>query len=44
MFMPGSGVGDNCVVAAGAVVTKRFPSNVTVGGVPAKIIQKEKAL
>ncbi len=43
MFMPGSGVGDNCVVAAGAVVTKRFPSNVTIGGVPAKIVQKEKA-
>lgn len=32
MFMPGSGVGDNSVVAAGAVVTKKFPANVVVGG------------
>ena len=32
MFMAGSGVGDNCVVAAGSVVTKLFPSNVVVGG------------
>lgn len=38
MFMPGSAVGDNVVVAAGAVVTKKFPSNVVVGGVPARII------
>lgn len=41
MFMPGSGVGDNCVVAAGSVVTKVFPSNVVVGGVPARIIGKD---
>lgn len=41
MFMPGSGVGDNCVVAAGSVVTKVFPSNVVIGGVPAHIIGKD---
>lgn len=40
MFLPGSGVGNNCVVAAGAVVTKKFSDNVIVGGVPAKIIGK----
>lgn len=40
MFMPGSGCGDNCVIAAGAVVTKMFPSNVIVGGVPAKILKQ----
>ena len=38
MFMAGSSVGDNVVVAAGAVVTKQFGDGVIVGGVPAKII------
>ena len=38
MFMSGSSVGDNVVVAAGAVVTKQFGDGVIVGGVPAKII------
>lgn len=38
MFMPGSGIGDNSVVAAGSVVTKCFPANVIVGGVPAKVL------
>ena len=32
-------IGDNAVVAAGAVVTKDVPANVVVGGVPAKIIK-----
>jgi acetyltransferase-like isoleucine patch superfamily enzyme len=32
-------LGDNVVVAANAVVTKSFPSNVIVAGVPAKIIK-----
>lgn len=31
-------IGDNCVVAAGAVVTKDVPPNSVVGGVPAKFI------
>lgn len=39
MFMPGSEVGNNVVVAAGTIVTKKFPSDVIVGGVPAKIIE-----
>jgi len=38
-FLDGSSVGDNCVVAAGAVVTKEFPANSIIGGVPAKIIK-----
>lgn len=38
MFMAGSSVGDNVVVAAGAVVTKQFGDGVIIGGVPAKII------
>lgn len=40
MFMPGSSVGSNVVVAAGAVVTGNFGDNVIIGGVPAKIIGK----
>ena len=39
MFMVGSGCGNNVIVAAGSVVTKVFPSNVVIGGAPAKIIK-----
>lgn len=38
-FLDGSEVGDNSVVAAGAVVTGVFPNNVVIGGIPAKIIK-----
>ena len=38
--MPGVTIGNNTVVAAGAVVTKDVPDNVLVGGVPARIIKK----
>ena len=37
-ILPGVELGDNVIVGAGAVVTKSFPSNVILGGVPAKII------
>ncbi|MFM7016779.1 MAG: DapH/DapD/GlmU-related protein [Bacteroidota bacterium] len=33
-------LGDNVVVGANAVVTKSFPSNVIIGGVPANIIRE----
>ena len=33
-------LGNNVVVAAGSVVTKSFPDNVLIGGVPAKIIKE----
>jgi maltose O-acetyltransferase len=36
---PGVTLGDNVVVAAGAVVTKDVPPNVVVAGVPARIIR-----
>ena len=32
-------IGENSVVAAGAVVTKDIPENVVVGGSPAKVIK-----
>jgi acetyltransferase-like isoleucine patch superfamily enzyme len=38
-ILPGVTVGENAVVAAGAVVNKDVPANTVVGGVPAKIIK-----
>lgn len=38
-FLDGSAIGNGCVVAAGAVVTKVFPDHVVIGGVPARIIK-----
>ncbi|MBS4218994.1 acyltransferase [Bacillus sp. FJAT-49711] len=41
VILPGVKLGDNTVVAAGAVVTKSFEEgNCIVGGVPAKLIKK----
>lgn len=37
---PGVTIGDNVVVASGAVVTKNIPSNVLVGGNPARILKE----
>ena len=39
IFMPGVSIGDNTIVAAGSVVTKSFPPNSVIGGVPAKKIK-----
>ena len=39
IILPGVTVGENSIVAAGAVVTKDVPSNTIVGGVPAKYIK-----
>jgi acetyltransferase-like isoleucine patch superfamily enzyme len=39
IILPGVTVGENSIVAAGAVVTKDVPSNTIVGGVPAKFIK-----
>ena len=37
--MPGVTIGENAVVAGGAVVTKDVPENAIVGGNPAKVIR-----
>lgn len=39
-ILPGVTIGENAVIAAGAVVSKDVPDNVVVGGIPAKIIKK----
>ena len=38
-ILPGVTIGDNAVVAAGAVVTKDVPANTVVAGVPAKFMR-----
>jgi acetyltransferase-like isoleucine patch superfamily enzyme len=38
-ILPGVTVGENAVVAAGAVVSKDVPDNAIVGGIPAKVIK-----
>lgn len=41
-ILPGVTIGENAIVAAGAVVTKDVEANTIVGGVPAKFIRKIK--
>jgi acetyltransferase-like isoleucine patch superfamily enzyme len=38
-ILPGVTVGENAIVAAGAVVSKDVPDNTIVGGIPAKLIK-----
>ena len=39
VFLDGSSIGSGCIVSANAVVTKKFPDNVIIGGIPAKILK-----
>ncbi|MDR2977521.1 MAG: acyltransferase [Streptococcaceae bacterium] len=39
-ILDGSNIGDNCVIASGAVIQKEFPDNSIIGGVPAKVIRR----
>lgn len=38
-ILPGVSIGDNAIVAAGAVVTADVPPDVIVGGVPARVLK-----
>lgn len=39
-FLDGCKIGNNSVIAAGAVVKGNFPDNVVIGGIPAKILKQ----
>jgi maltose O-acetyltransferase len=39
-ILPGVTIGNNVIIAAGAVVTKDVPDNVIAGGVPARILKE----
>lgn len=38
-LLPGVTIGDNAMIAAGAVVTKDVPQNTVIAGIPAKVIR-----
>lgn len=38
-ILGGTEIGQGCIIAAGAVVRGKFPDNVMIGGVPARIIK-----
>lgn len=40
LILKGVHIGDNAIIAAGAVVTKDVPANCVVAGVPAKVIKE----
>ena len=39
-ILPGVTIGNNVIIAAGAVVTKDIPDNCVAAGVPAKVIKQ----
>ena len=38
VILPGVQLGDNVIIGAGSIVTKKFESNVTIGGNPARVL------
>jgi acetyltransferase-like isoleucine patch superfamily enzyme len=42
MIFPGVTIGEQAIVAAGAIVTKDVPPNMVVAGVPAKVIRERR--
>jgi len=38
-ILDGVSIGDGCVIAAGAVVTRSMPANSVIGGVPARVLK-----
>ena len=38
-MLPGTRIGDNCVIGAGALVRGEIPSNSVAVGVPAKVVK-----
>lgn len=40
IILPGCHIGNNCIIGAGAVVTKSFPDNVLIAGNPAVVKKK----
>ena len=43
-ILDGVTIGDGCIIAAGSVVTRNMPADSIIGGVPASVIRKYKAL
>ena len=43
IILPGVKIGNNCIIAAGSVVSKDVPDNSVVGGVPARFIKTTDA-
>jgi acetyltransferase-like isoleucine patch superfamily enzyme len=43
IIMPGVHIGNNCIIAAGSIVTKDVPDNSVMGGVPARFIKSSDA-